>query len=629
MLFACGAIIFPLPFRSSSISSNSENDEPLRSKSRVSLPEAAKISTADKLMVNFLFLADFLISVTQIVSQASAVGNTPALTACPPPGSTLRRSPIKVCDFPVIEIPSVLSKLVKAPWTSEREIAVGVCQDSRDGVGVGACVAKAALIACSLRVHNSRNFEDLLKRITHILCYERSNMCNQLTEFRVTVDEHATNSAGGGSPERAQESTRAQVRLWTDSQKEEKLSLKDMKCWVVLVLLILKSSWVACIEAATITHYEYTGDMGNEGLSFVDSFPDENILFSRPSRSKEPMCGLVTGPKFKKCEQGFCAIREASRRDHPWHAAIFRDRNLYVCSGVLVRRDWVLSTATCVSGIAEKRLKVRIGSVSIRGLSDGDAWESPVADIISHPHFSPYYMQYDVAALRLLLPVDYENRPYVRPICLPFSARDFSRYDCVAAGWHASPSKEISETIHEDSMAFEPKLAHVPYSILNGYQLDEDGVSVTRKSYRKLLLEAAVKLTSEETCVYAAQVREERFISDGLRAGQGCLAGYEPENLCIPDAGSAVACLGTGNGLFMPEGGAYPTARPDVPCTPYPQLRMSQLLRAQRSHEEKPQYFLAGLTTFVAGCEVDDTRPPIAIFTDAKIVSEFIRDLIL
>ena len=59
-------------------------------------------------------------------------------------------------------------------------------------------------------------------------------------------------------------------------------------------------------------------------------------------------------------------------------------------------------------------------------------------------------MQYDVAALRLEKPVDYQRSSHIKPICLPGSSKSFSSTDCYVSGWHMSPVKEIQETIlHE------------------------------------------------------------------------------------------------------------------------------------------------------------------------------------
>ena len=98
-------------------------------------------------------------------------------------------------------------------------------------------------------------------------------------------------------------------------------------------------------------------------------------------------CGLVYD-RQKTCIEGHCSPREAEQRHYPWHAAVFRGNNRdYVCAGVLIHKEWVVTSATCAraAGSIQARLCVHLGSVSVRGSRDQQRIESPVIDVIDHP----------------------------------------------------------------------------------------------------------------------------------------------------------------------------------------------------------------------------------------------------
>lgn len=58
-----------------------------------------------------------------------------------------------------------------------------------------------------------------------------------------------------------------------------------------------------------------------------------------------------------------------------------------------------------------------------------------VSEIIKHPYYSETTVDYDVALVRLDMPLDFVFDDYLSPICLPKPSDNFTGQTCVVTGW--------------------------------------------------------------------------------------------------------------------------------------------------------------------------------------------------
>lgn len=114
----------------------------------------------------------------------------------------------------------------------------------------------------------------------------------------------------------------------------------------------------------------------------------------------------------------FCLV------SHPWDVEIFyiidKIPDVFGCKGVLLSKEYVLTTASCVDNRKASRLTLHIGD------RFGKQEQSGVSKIIKH---EDYYLRENlnnIALLKLVSPITFND--YVKPICLWSNQDDISEY---------------------------------------------------------------------------------------------------------------------------------------------------------------------------------------------------------
>ncbi|XP_076072813.1 trypsin-like [Mytilus galloprovincialis] len=144
--------------------------------------------------------------------------------------------------------------------------------------------------------------------------------------------------------------------------------------------------------------------------------------------------------------------REAVPHSWPWQVDLrFRDNPL-TCGGSLIRaqsgRLFVLTGAQCVDGSVAADWKVDVG-VHSRSALEPEQKTYNVREFIVHQNYSPYYLENDIAIVKLSQPIAEGNTVY--PICVTsLPSSDFWGQDCVVTGWGATveggePSDRLKE----------------------------------------------------------------------------------------------------------------------------------------------------------------------------------------
>ena len=154
--------------------------------------------------------------------------------------------------------------------------------------------------------------------------------------------------------------------------------------------------------------------------------------------------GCFCGEAKRSQNNRIASGTETEVHEYPWMVYLNVKRQIgsarptsWMCGGSLISDGWVLTAAHCVADDQDGRVirvSVELGQHNI--FTEAIEVLIPLSQVLMHPDFNPRTMRNDLALLKLDDPVDFNNVPHVRPICLP-SNRDatFAGLRATVAGW--------------------------------------------------------------------------------------------------------------------------------------------------------------------------------------------------
>ncbi|XP_051560293.1 transmembrane protease serine 3 [Myxocyprinus asiaticus] len=182
--------------------------------------------------------------------------------------------------------------------------------------------------------------------------------------------------------------------------------------------------------------------------ALLETFKIHNTSFIRKTQCSS---GTVTVLKCIECGSR-PAIRSrivggnvSSTGQVPWQVSLHY-QNQHLCGGSIISDRWIVTAAHCVYGFAQPMLWSVHAGVIDQPVSGSEALS--VEEIIYHTSYKPEGLSYDIALIKLKLPLSFNDQ--VVPICLPSYGENFEAGQmCLISGWGATQDGgEASVSLH-------------------------------------------------------------------------------------------------------------------------------------------------------------------------------------
>uniref|UniRef100_UPI00398EB861 chymotrypsinogen A-like isoform X2 n=1 Tax=Pristiophorus japonicus TaxID=55135 RepID=UPI00398EB861 len=150
-------------------------------------------------------------------------------------------------------------------------------------------------------------------------------------------------------------------------------------------------------------------------------------------------CGL---PAITPVVTGYARIvngEEAVAGSWPWQVSLQTDSGWHFCGGSLINENWVVTAAHCGVSTADF---VVVGAHD-KSLTSELSQKSFPLQVITHPKWNTYTINYDVSVVKLASPARFNTQ--VSSVCLAAASDDYpAGMKCVTTGWgrtRASPAE--------------------------------------------------------------------------------------------------------------------------------------------------------------------------------------------
>lgn len=180
-----------------------------------------------------------------------------------------------------------------------------------------------------------------------------------------------------------------------------------------------------------------------------------NIVDSKTSVEEADRCGIRNVGGIGN--QSSAVDSYSDYGEFPWVAAILLlksdNRYRYHCSGSLIDRNIILTSAHCIAGRKESEIKIRVGEWDTRNSDEFFPHQDHfVKKIIIHEEFNRKNLHNDIAILVLEQPLNYNI--HIGRICLPQSNAKNNQFPaknttCFSTGWgkHSFDSESLYHVV--------------------------------------------------------------------------------------------------------------------------------------------------------------------------------------
>ncbi|NXO49130.1 TMPS5 protease, partial [Aramus guarauna] len=133
----------------------------------------------------------------------------------------------------------------------------------------------------------------------------------------------------------------------------------------------------------------------------------------------------------------------------PWQVSVYQGSQHH-CGGSVLAREWIVTAAHCVHSYRQLQASswlVFAGIITRASIRQEDGVS--VKKIIYHPLYNNNSLDYDIALMKLQVPLNFSDA--IRAVCLPLSQQDlFQGTQCWVSGWDTRPDQaQVTETLKE------------------------------------------------------------------------------------------------------------------------------------------------------------------------------------
>ncbi|XP_055060599.2 transmembrane protease serine 3 [Misgurnus anguillicaudatus] len=120
----------------------------------------------------------------------------------------------------------------------------------------------------------------------------------------------------------------------------------------------------------------------------------------------------------------------------PWQVSLYY-QNQHICGGSIISDSWILTAAHCVYGFSQPALWAVHAGILDQPVSGLGA--ASVEKIIYNANYQRERLSYDIALIKLKVPLSFNDSDQLAPICLPSYGETFETGQmCVISGWGAT-----------------------------------------------------------------------------------------------------------------------------------------------------------------------------------------------